>query len=380
MGPEIAIGAAQGLAQAYVTEKARGAAQKRLDEIEDMFNGIVPPQYDIKIYDDPKLLAGVPAPAFNMAGVTPEAYQVVDKYAPKQAAFIKGQAPELVKASESAGKGRQAQMDALQKYRDIVASGGMDPSMQDKYNLASQQANSAAQSRQQSVLQDAARRGQAGSGSALAAQLQGGSDAMQRQAMMSGQMASDAYQNQLSALRQSAALGGDIRSSEMGEAGRNADIINQFNQKATSRYQDYLNQQADADNQAQLRNLQNSQDVANRNTGARNSAQESNLDRYNNLQGRQYDVGRQQIQDRLAMTASKNNALSGQFNNQMSQANARAGIGYKQADQQMQTGRDRAQQIQGAFDVGRSAYTSNQNDKFREKEAKAKYGDDWSDE
>lgn len=360
MGPEIAISAASGLAQAYVTEKARGAAKEKLDEMEDMFNSIVPPQYNISIFDDPKMLAGVPPAAFNTAAITPEAYKVVEKYSPESAAFIKEQNPKLAQASEAGQKGREAQLEALQKYRDISSENGFDPSMMDKYNLASQKAQAAAQSQNQSVLQNAARRGQSGAGSTLAAQLQGGSDAMQRQAQMSSDMAGQAYQNQLEAMRQQASLGGNLRASDMNESKSNADIINSFNQRATGRYQDYLNQQADARNQANLRNANVAQDVGNKNVSARNTAQEANLRSQNDLAQKQFENNRQQYQDRLGITKDKNAALAGQFQGQMTQANAKAGVYRDKAAMETQTGRDRAQQIQGISDIGRDAYSQSQ--------------------
>ena len=171
----VGITAAQGLASAWQSEKARGASQEQLDKIEDMYNGIVPPQYDIKIYDDPKMLAGVPAPAFNMSQITPEQYKVVQQYTPQVAAFIQEKAPQMVQASAAGEQGRQAQLDTLSKYRDIVAQGGYDPSLIDKYNVQGQKEQAAAQSASNSILQNAARRGQTGAGSTLAAQLQGSS-------------------------------------------------------------------------------------------------------------------------------------------------------------------------------------------------------------
>lgn len=353
----IGISAAQGLASAYATEKARGAAKERLDEMEEMFNSIVPPEYDISIFDDPKMLAGVPAPAFNTAAITPEAYKVVEKYAPESAAFIKEQSPELAKASEAGMKGREAQLEALGKYRDIVAADGFDPSMMDKYNLASQKAQAAAKSNTESIMQNAARRGQAGAGSTLAAQLQGGSDAMQRQAQMSSDMAGQAYQSQLEALRQQAALGGNIRQSDFGESKTNADVINSFNQRATGNYQNYLNQQANARNEAQLRNVNVAQDVGNKNVAARNTAQEQNLRNQNDIAMKNYDVARQQNADRLNVTNQKNNILGKGYSDKMSKANAQAGVLGQRANMETQTGKDRAQQIAGIADIGRDIYS-----------------------
>ncbi|MCJ7824524.1 MAG: hypothetical protein MUP44_06460, partial [Anaerolineales bacterium] len=58
----VGVAAATALTQLYISEKARGANEQRLKSIEKMFDGIVPPEYDIKVWDDPKLVEAIPLP------------------------------------------------------------------------------------------------------------------------------------------------------------------------------------------------------------------------------------------------------------------------------------------------------------------------------
>ena len=67
-----------GIAQYYQSEKARKASTQRLKEIEDLFNSIKPPGYDVTPLSPPELITQmIPQPAFDMAGITPDTYEVV---------------------------------------------------------------------------------------------------------------------------------------------------------------------------------------------------------------------------------------------------------------------------------------------------------------
>lgn len=314
--------------QYYNAEKARKASRQRLGEIESMFNAIVPPDLNVKIWDDPALVATIPEPAFNLEAVTPEMFERVGQYVPQAAEVIAERRPELVEASQEAQRGREAQMEALESFRQIARS-EFDPELQQRLQAASRKSRADAQSRQASVLQDAARRGQAGSLATMAAQMSAGEDAMQRQAIESQMAAAESYRNKLAALQRSSDIGGQVRQSEMSEAARNADIINDFNQRTSTRYQQAAQQRADLANQAQMYNLREGQRVADANVQARNQAKYEGVERGNRLRQQQYQNSRQTRQDRLDIEQMKAKLKQQMYDNEMSKAAAKAGVGYQ---------------------------------------------------
>lgn len=378
----IAVAAAAALMQAYQSEKARGAAKARMDEIEEMFHNLVPPQYDVKIFDDPKMLAGVPEPAFNTARVSPKALELVGKYAPDAAAFIQEKAPQLIQSSDAAKEGRGAQLDALRKYQDIASQGGHSSEFDALTQQASRKAQGDAQSREQSILQDAQRRGNLGSASQLAAQMQGGAQSMQQEGDMSMQAALAAYRNQMGALDSSAQLGGQIRNSEMGEAKSNADIINSYNQRFSKDYQGYLNNQAQERNKAQIRNLDEQQQLSNQNTMMSNKADLDTVDRQNKAQMDTYNTRRQQQQDQVNLVNDKNKTLRMGYDDQYRKTAGAAGMAVQGVNQDIGFARDKNQQIQSAFDTGLKGYAAydagqrdDRNYKLKKDEYDSKYGE-----
>lgn len=350
----MAVGAgaqvASGLVQYYNSEKARGAAKERLDEIERMFDSIVPPELDVKIYDDPEILARIPAPMFRTDAITPEMYQSVGQYVPQVASFVAETNPKLVEATELANQGRNAQMEALQRFR-AVAQGEQDPMFLQAMAEASDRARGDAQSQRASLMQDFARRGQLGSGAMLATQLSATGDNMRRAALESQRAAAESYRNRMQAASQAANLGGDIRSQEMNEAYRNADIINDFNQRASQNYQNYAKYRSDLANQAQLRNLSEAQRLSNANIDLRNEAAIRNRALYNQGAQLAYDVARQQRGDRLDIAQSKANMQNQMYQNELAKAQGKAGISQSQVNNITQAARDQNQVIQGLGDA-----------------------------
>lgn len=346
-----AIGAASGLIQLYNSERERGATKQRLAQIEKMFNEIVPPEYNIKVYDDPELVKTIPPAAFDYSRITPESFASVGQFVPEVASYVQEVNPQLVEASGAAKEGRTAQLDALRKYKEI-ASGQADPMYLQKMQEASDRSRIEAQGRMNAALQDAQRRGSLDSGVQLAAQMQGSSDAMTRGALQSQLAAAEAYRNQLSALDKSASLGGDIRSSEMSEAARNAGIINDFNQRTSRNYQDYLNQRANQANQAQRYNLDREQAIADANVTQRNKFTVDNLNRFNELQQQKYNMENKARDDKLAIQAKKESLMQQMYGNAMDQAKAKAGIQNNAINYMNQSTRDRNQAIQGMSDAG----------------------------
>ncbi len=339
-----------GIMQYYQSEKAAGANKKRLAEIEAMFNKIVPPEYDISIFDDPRVAQEIPVPDLDFSAITPKDYASVGQHIPEVADYIQETNPKLVEATESAKTGRQAQLDALTRYKQI-ASGGFDPMLHQRMQEASEKAQADAQSRQQSIMQDAARRGIAGSGLEMASQMQSGSDAMRTSAMQSQLAAAEAYKNQLMALDKSANLGGDIRDSEMGEEARNAEIINSFNQRTRRDSQSWADQRAAVANAANLRNLDVNQRIADANVKQGNDAAWRNADRWNAGQQQNFQNRRTNRDDLLDIAAQKRGVQSQTFADKMNIARSKAGIGEAMIAQNNRRAQDTNQQIRGVGDA-----------------------------
>lgn len=339
-----------GLMQYYNQQKAAGASAKRLREIEAMFDSIVPPEYDLKVYDDPRLAQDIPAPALNVEAITPQMYEQVGQYVPEIASYVQEAAPQLVEATAAARTGRGAQLDALERYKQIAA-GEFDPELQQMLSEASQRANTEAQSRAASILQDAQRRGQLGSGMMLAEQQRAASEAMARQARESQLAAAEGYRNRLLALDKSASLGGQIRSSEMAEEGKNVGILNDFNERTSKNYQDYLQMRADQLNKAKIMETERARQVADANVAAKNKAAWENRDMYNRAQQTKYDVARQNRQGRLDVEEARNRAKQQMYDNLLSKARGKAGISESVMNFENQRARDTNQMIRGLGDA-----------------------------
>lgn len=367
MWPILAVAAVSSLMQYYQSEKARGATAKRLKEIEKMFNDIVPPEFDLSVYDDPELAKEIPPPALNMEKITPELYQSVGQYVPEVAEFVQEANPKLVEATAAAKVGRQAQMDALERYKKI-ASGEFDPEFAAKMVESSDRARRDANSVQDSILQDAQQRGQFGSGVMLASQMGKSADAMRRQAIESRMAAAEAYRNQLSAMDKSADLGGSIRRSEMDEEAKNVGIINDFNERTSKNYQDYLSNRANMANSAKLKNLSEAQRIADLNTGLENKAKIDQVERYNAGQKTLFDAAQKERSNRLELEDKKTNLKQQMYENLMAKARGKAGIAQDGINYLQKSTQDKNQAIQGVSDAAIAAMVANQ------KSGSGKYG------
>jgi len=347
----VAVAAATALTQLYIGEKARGANEKRLKSIEKMFDGIVPPEYDIKVWDDPKLVEAIPLPKFDASAITPELYKEVGQYVPEVAEFVQEARPEIIKASGAAVAGRNAQMDALSRYKEIAA-GGQDPELLQKLQQSADKTRAVAGSRVASSLQDANRRGSLNSGVEMAGELQGGASAMDRNAMESQGAAVESYKNQLMALDKSANLGGDIRASEMNEEGKNVGIINEFNQRTSKSYQDYLNAKSQMANNAQLINLRSSQAISDANTGLGNKFAVDNRTRANDIAEKNYEYADKNQQQAQAVQRHKESIMDKMHKDKIALANGKAGIASTAINMETQNAQDRGRIAQG---LGNSA-------------------------
>jgi len=347
-----------GIAQFYQAEKSRKANQRELNEIKAVFDAIKPPEYDVSITDPPELISqSIPPAAFDMSNIDPVAYQIAAKYMPEVASYIAEQNPTVVELSATGQFGRDAQIQALQDIR--MRTGELsDAESQSASSQAMRDAQIASQSRSESILQDANRRGMLGSGAMLAAQLQGGSDAMERSANLSNQAYLDALRAKRDALSTSGEMGRQLATDEFGRSAINANIINQFNQRAAQNINEANRYAANTLNQGQMFNVQNAQDIANRNANLLNQSQWQNRQRQDQLLGQTWNmeqaersrlnqIAQQDYQNQMASKNAYNEILGTQFGNQMDINRSRFGMSTAQMGQNTQTAQDRNQAIQG---------------------------------
>jgi hypothetical protein len=331
MGPLIvATAIAGGIAQYINGEKARKQSAATLSKIQNIYDKMSVPQYDE---------SGIPQPGFDVSKLTPEDYKVLQQYIPEVAQQVKEVAPQVVSETSDMKTGRQAQLDALNKLRGI-ASGAPDPQFQEKMRQANQNASIAAQSKIDSVLQEQARRGLLGSGNQMAAQLQGASSNMANAAQSSSDAAIESYRNQLQALRDSATLGGQVRSSDQSMQAQNADIINAYNARTAQAGQNWANQQANTLNQAQQYNLSQAQQAANQNT-----QQANQYNMYNQQYGNQ--MAQQSYANQLAQQQYANTLKQNQFADQMNINSGLSGAFQGMAANTMQGAADKNAAIGG---------------------------------
>lgn len=280
------------LAQLYQSEKARGAEQSRLKDIQKLYDAVTPPDYDMSIMAPPEMhtealqkpqFSGpMNAPSFDMTKLAPEAQKMLQKYLPQLTPYMPEEAVQVIQKTEDMKTGRQAQLAALRRMQ-AIGDGEFDPEYAQKVQDAARSAQGEAQSRQASIMQDFARRGIAGSGLNLAAQMGAAAQSMDRSAMVNQQAATDAYRNRLNALMSGANLGGQISQEDMNFQARNTDIINAFNERVSRNRQNLASQNTAMMNDADRYNVGMAQGIEGQNVDARNRAAMSDQARMDNL-------------------------------------------------------------------------------------------------
>ncbi len=334
MDPTIPIAVGSAVAQAYNSEQARKASAAERKRMEELINSLQDPQFDPN-------------------SITPEQYAVISQYVPEMAPYIEEMKPTIIQETQDMVQGRQAQRDALERLSGIGKSTGVDPQMEALANAASRKAQTEAQVRQASILQDANRRGGVNGGVALAAQLGASTDSMDRLAASQNQNAANAYQQRLQALMQSGELGGQMRGQDVDMQGKNASIINAFNQRNATGRQTYANQQADMLNDAKLKNLQVQQGIANQNVGLKNDYAKYNQGRGDDIQRNLYDARAKKIGMQGGLSQQNIGAIN-------------------------QTAQDRNNMIQGVGGAGSTYYQGKSQNAEDAKLEKAKATGDWS--
>lgn len=321
----LVVGAVSTAVQAYQSAKAHGESQKVLDGLKARFEALVPPNYDLDIEDPPSLhRERIAMPEF------------INAVKPEVAQFVAEDPSRLIERTPDQMAARDVQKSALSRYMNI-AGGDFDPEYQAQVAGARRATQNEAQSRQASILQDFARRGQGGSGISLAAQLGGAAQSMDRLGGMNMDAAAQAYRNRLSALASGADLAGRISAEDFQTQARNTDIINNFNQRSAVRRQANLDQAADTLNSTNRFNAGLTNDNGRWKYGAQVDEQGRNIADQQWMYNARRDV-----------QSDRNNLETLRSNYDLNRANGMSGLASQQMNQIMGRARDTNAAIQGA--------------------------------
>lgn len=269
-----------------------------------------------------ELLGKIQQPGFDVSKITPEDFQVVAKFTPEQIPTIAEANPTLVKAmGAGAQQGSAAQKSMLEKML-MQAESGTDPLYELAQRQAARQAAGTAASNRASLSDQFARRGAMNSGLQFAGNQAAIGNEQTAQALAGEQAAANQFQRQQQAQQNAANLGGQMYGQDVNMEQLNANIMNQFNQRAVenaNRANQFNAQQRQAASNA---NQQVGQDIANKNVGQRNAAAYDARDTANkyNQQTYQNSLDKARIlagqsegrtQDINANTNQQNQALAG---------------------------------------------------------------------
>lgn len=195
---------------------------------------------------------------------------------------------------------REAQLQALNKFKQQSET-GLGAEERAALNQIQQATRQDVRAKQEQILADAARRGQAGGGAALIAQLQASQAGADQASQQGNELAALIAQRVRQGAQDMSGAAGSLRSQDYGVASDRARAIDErnrfLNQNAVARQMRNVSSR----NEAQQYNLQNAQRLGEMNT---NLANQEKL--------RQNEAERQFYQDKLNLAQAKANARTGQ--------------------------------------------------------------------
>lgn len=166
---------------------------------------------------------------------------------------------------------RQVQMDALQSLIDR-SNGAADAQMQAQSFGALDEANQLAKAREDSLRQEAARRGQGGAGMDAVLRAQASQAAANRARLGTQQAVTDAALQKLAATQGAMSGADQMRGRDFQLNAANAGIINDFNRFNTAARNAARQANVGVQNQAGMRNLNTRQALNGSNTNIRNAS------------------------------------------------------------------------------------------------------------
>lgn len=329
------------LAAMYQGMKAQEANQAELNRIKDMWDKVVPPDYNMDITTPPEIISSFPPPPnLDFSSITPEDYKVVSQYAPAITPYIQEKFPELIEMGAEGKEGKTAMLDALREYQRIGKQEN-DPALMAQMRRAQNDAMASSQSRAKGIEQDFARRGNLGSTNQLASQIAAGEGQINRQADLESQALAEAYRNRLEAMRQSAGIGEAVSNQDFSQKQANANIINNYNQRFSTQAQNQANLSNQIQNEGQRFNIGQNQLASDKNVAGRNAADIRNQDRRTELAKDMYGMQTSRIKDsnvvaqgdyenKIAREQYLNTLKDKKFGNQVGIISGQQGLGQTQ--------------------------------------------------
>jgi len=276
--------------------KASGDRSKSQGYAEQAYNTL------IGIGVPPDLSKEIVFQKFQQAGIlTPEVEKAIELTHSAQA--------QLQEAPET----REAQMEALQAFKQLGATG---LGAQDRAALSQirDQVQGDLEAKRQQILQSAQARGMGGSGAELISQLQASQSGANLASDQGLQVAAQAQQRALAALGQSANLAGQVRGQDYTSASNRAQAEDEMNRFNVGAQQQAQTRNVAAKNIAQQANLQQKQKI-----------QDLNVDQTNQELLRQREAQRQNWLDQVSRAQSQASGYQGMSNEYGQRADRIAG-------------------------------------------------------
>lgn len=189
---------------------------------------------------------------------------------------------------------KNAQLEALQSLKDISSQGGLTSTDRSRLNQIQTEEDSRARGARERILQSAAERGISGSGVELLNNLTNSQESATRSSQRGFDVAADAEQRALEALKSGGALGAQMEQNQFGQQEKIASAIDRFNQANQQTKQTQANLGVQNRNTAAAANLQNKQNISNQNVDLANKQIQYNKElaqqRYENELKKQQSV------------------------------------------------------------------------------------------
>lgn len=173
-------------------------------------------------------------------------------------------------------KFKNAQLDALSSLQNISDNNGITSADQSQLNQIQTQEDTKARGAREAILQNSQARGVSGSGLELLSQMQNAQDSATRSSQRGFDVAANAQNRALEALKSAGNLGGQLQTNEFNQQAKVADANDAINRFNTTNQQNQNNLNVTARNDAQKTNLANSQNIANSNVDLANKQQQYN--------------------------------------------------------------------------------------------------------
>lgn len=171
---------------------------------------------------------------------------------------------------------KNAQLDALSSLQNISDNDGITSADQSQLNQIQTQEDTKARGAREAILQNAQARGVSGSGLELLSQMQNAQDSATRTSQRGFDVAANAQNRALEAIKQAGSLGGQLQTNEFNQQAKVADSNDAINRFNTTNQQNQNNLNVAARNDAQKANITNSQNVANSNVDIANKQMQYN--------------------------------------------------------------------------------------------------------